>query len=151
MSKEKEDLMTVSSILTLEEYVGHLHSIFWYFPIAFFIAALVADVLFYFGRPKAFNYGSWFIILGVLSCIPTLMTGMTAEVHFDSHNIFVEKHRQLGFMTAISASSYAGLRISAMLWSIPLKPAHYVFLSLLLVALTFWTIDYGWLIRLTQG
>jgi hypothetical protein len=140
----------LSSILTLEEYIGQFHAIFSYVTLAFFLAAFIADLLNYFGRTKALAFGHWFIILGVLSCIPTLFTGIAAEESFTTTNFFLEKHISLGYTTAISASFYAGLRISAMLWSLPLKPLHYVFLSLLMVALVFWTLDYGWLIKLSQ-
>lgn len=135
------------SIVTLEQYVGQLHPIFWYFPLFFFSGALVADLFYYFDRPKAFIIGHWLIIVGVLSFIPTLITGSAAEVNYDAANFFVEKHRHLGFTTAIAGSFYAGLRISAMLWTLPLKAFHYAFLSMLMVAMILWTSDFGWLIH----
>lgn len=141
--------MIMFSVLTYTQFFGQLHSFFWYFPVILFCAALVADFFYYIGRPKALIVGHWLIIAGVLSCIPTLVTGMEAEVNFDPSNLFVEKHRHLGWATAISSSFYAGLRIAAMIWPLPLKPVHYLFLSLLLVALVSWASDYGWLIRIS--
>lgn len=143
--------LPIFSVLTFEQFVGQFHAFFWYFPVVLFTAALIADVLYYRGKKRAFVIGHWLVIAGVVSCIPTLLTGLAAEASFDPGNYLIEKHRYLGFATAISGSFYAGLRISAMLWVLPLKPIHYVFLSLLLVALVFWTSDYGGVIALGKS
>lgn len=131
---------------TTADTISHYHSIFAHFPLILFTAALVTDLLNYFGKSKAFAAGHWLIILGVLACIPTITTGLAAAVPLDPKEYFLEQHRYLGFVTAISGSLYAGLRISAMLWNLPLKPVHYVGASILLVALVSWVSDYGFLI-----
>lgn len=128
------------------ETMSHYHSFFAHFPLILFTAALVTDLLNYFGKSKAFVAGHWLIILGVIFCIPTITTGLAEAAHLDPKEYFLEQHRSLGFATAISASLYAGLRISAMLWKLPLKPVHYVGASILLVALVSWASDYGFLI-----
>ena len=112
-----------------------------------FTAALIADLFHYFGKKKALTVGHWLVILGVLSCMPTITTGLAAQGNFDPNDLIVQKHRYLGFVTGIAGSFYAGFRISAMIWKFPLKPIHYVFLSMLLLALVSWTSDYGALIR----
>jgi uncharacterized membrane protein len=138
--------MSIFSVVTFEYYVGQYHALFWFLPVILFTAALIADLMHYYGKKRAFVVAHWLVIAGVVSCIPTLLTGIAAETSFAPGNVFLEQHRYLGFATGISGSLYAGLRISAMLWYLPLKPVHYVFLSLLLVALVSWTSDYGGLI-----
>lgn len=132
--------------MTFEQTMIEYHNFFFHFPVILFTAALIADLFNYFGKTRAFTAGHWLIIAGLLTCIPTIITGLAAAPAFDSANIFLEKHRSLGFSTAISSSLYAGLRISAMIWALPLKPLHYVGFSILLVALISWTSDYGALI-----
>lgn len=129
-----------------QQAISQYHSFFAHLPLILFTAALVTDLLNYFGKSKAFLAGHWLIILGVLTCIPTITTGLAAATPLDPAEYFLEKHRYLGFVTGISGSLYAGLRISAMLWQLPLKPGHYVWASILLVALISWTSDYGALI-----
>lgn len=123
------------------------HSLFVFFPIFFFTAALVADLFYYFGKTRALTIGHWLIIIGVISCMPAITTGLAAALSFDPTDYLIQKHNHLGFATGISGSFYAGLRISAMVWSLPIKPIHYVFLSMLLLALVSWTSDYGMLIK----
>lgn len=145
-----ENLMTITfAVLTVEQAVGQFHPIFLHFPIVLFTAALIADLLNYFGKKRAFVAGHWLIIIGVITCIPTIITGLAAEVNFNPNDYLLQKHRSLGFATGISGSLYAGLRISTILWNLSLKPIHYLFLSVLLVALVSWTSDYGGLI--TRG
>ena len=139
----------VLAALTLEQTIGQFHPLFLHFPIVLFTAALITDLLNYFGKTHVFAAGHWLIIAGVIFCIPTIITGLEASLSFAPDNYLIEKHRFLGFATGITGSFYAGLRISAMLWKLPLKPLHYVFLSVLLVALVSWTSDYGGLI--TRG
>lgn len=133
----------------LQQMIGQFHPIFLHFPIVLFVAALVTDILNYYGRSRAFSVGHWLIISGVIMCIPTIITGLAAAEAFDATDPFLEKHRYLGFATGIWGSLYAGLRISAMRWELPLAPKHYLGLSALLVALVWWTSDYGGLV--TRG
>ena len=139
------------AVLTTEELVVQLHRLLLYFPIFFFIAALVADILNYYGRNRWLVTGHWLIILGWIFCIPTIITGLTAMQGYDLNDYFVYQHRYLGYATGISASLYAGLRISVMIWKLPLRPIHYVVLSALMVALISWASDYGFLIRSVDG
>lgn len=134
---------------SIDQAVGKFHPLFLHFPIVLFTAALITDLLNYFGKTKAFIAGHWLVIAGVVTCIPTIITGLAAASSFDPTDYLIEKHRDLGFATGISGSLYAGLRISAMLWNLGLKPIHYVGFSVLLVALVSWTSDYGGLI--TRG
>lgn len=131
---------------TPQQLIGQFHSLFFNFPIVLFTGALVTDLLNYFGKSRAFTAGHWLIIAGVVMCVPTIITGLSAAESFDANDYILAKHRSLGYATGISGSLYAGLRISAMCWKLPLLPAHYLGLSLLLVALTSWTSDYGALI-----
>jgi len=132
-----------------EQMVGQFHPIILHFPIVLFTAALVCDITYYFGKAEALNVGHWMIILAVITCIPTILTGLAAALPLDPNNPIVEKHRSLGYSTGIFGSLYAGLRIAAMAWEIPLKAVHFVGLSVLMVALVSWTSDYGGLI--TRG
>lgn len=132
--------------MALEQAIGQFHSLFLYFPIVLFTAAFMADFLNYFGKTGAFIAGHWLVIAGVIFCIPTIITGLAASASFASDGYLIEKHRFLGFATGVLGSFYAGLRISSMLWKLPLKPIHYVFLSVLLVALVSLTSDYGVLV-----
>jgi uncharacterized membrane protein len=140
-------LAYIFAVLTTEELVIHLHNIWVYVPIFLFIGALIADIFNYYGRKHAFSFGNWLVILGWIACIPAIMTGLTAMQGYDLNDYFVSQHRYLGYATGVSASLYAGLRISAMIWKLPLKPVHYVVLSALMVALISWASDYGFLIR----
>lgn len=132
-----------------DEAIGRFHPVFLHFPIVLFTAALVCDLLNYFNKVKAFTAGHWFIIFGTLACIPTIVTGLAAAESFDPTDPILIKHLYLGYATGICGSLYAGLRISAMWWPLPLRPVHYVWLSILMVALVSWASDYGGLI--TRG
>lgn len=144
-----DGILILATALTVEQAMGQLHAMFVNFPIIFFTAALIADLFSYFGKKNALIAGHWLMIIGVVTCIPAIVTGLAAAIGFEPMNGFLEEHRYLGIATGISSSLYAGLRISAMLWSLPLKPLHYVFFSVMLVALVSWTSDYGGLI--TRG
>lgn len=134
----------------VQQVIGQFHAFFVHFPIILFTAALVADLLNYFGKSRAFTAGHWLVIAGVVMCIPAIITGLTAAESFDAADVFLVKHRFLGLATGISGSLYAGLRISAMRWQLPLNPAHYLGLSVLMVALVSWTSDYGALVTQTK-
>lgn len=115
--------------------IGQTHAILIHFPFLLFSAALIADMLNYFGVKGALKVGHWLVILGLLSCIPTLFTGLIAAESFEPGNELVAHHRFLGFTGGVSASLYAGLRISIMVWKIELKSVYYLILSVLLVLL----------------
>lgn len=138
--------ISIFAVLTAEQAIGKLHTMLWIFPMLFFASALVADIFHYFGRKRGFTIAHWLVILGVISCIPVIITGLAAQTSFDPNSYLVAKHRFLGYATGIAGSFYAGLRISAMIWNLPLKPIHYVFLTFLLFALASWASDYGGLI-----
>src|SRR5262245_15477474 len=123
--------------------IGQFHSLAVLFPIIIFTAVLICDLLYSFGKNKAFVIGHWLVIAGVISCMPAILTGLDAAPNFNPENNFLQIHRQLGFATGIASSLYAGLRISAMLWTLPISKNWYLFLSLLLLALVSWTCDYG--------
>jgi uncharacterized membrane protein len=125
------------------EKIGQWHSIFLHFPIILFTAALVCDLLNYFNRSKALMAGHWMVIAAVVMCIPAIITGIAAASALDSNDLFLSKHRTLGYSTGMFGSLYAGLRIAVMKWKFNFKPAHYVGLSILMVALVSWTSDYG--------
>jgi len=148
MNSDAFNFIAILGQLSLRE-IGQYHLIFFYFPIILFTGALIADILNYFGYTRAFKFGNWLIICGVIACMPTLFTGLAAAFSFDQTNPILLKHQSLGYATAISGSFYAGIRISTMFWKLPLLPSHYMGLSLLLVALVTWTCDYGGL--LTYG
>ena len=133
--------------MTIDQVIGQYHSLFLYFPIVLFTGALGADLMNYFGKAKFLVVGHWLIIMGWVFCIPAIITGLSGATGFEPGSYLVEEHGNLGYATGISGSFYAGLRISAMLWKLPLKAIHYVFLSALLVALISWTSDYGFLIH----
>jgi uncharacterized membrane protein len=136
------ELLQVIGFLTVES-VGKAHAIFLHFPIFLFTAALVADLLHYFDNTRASTAGHWLVICAVLMCIPTIITGLAAEIGWNLEDADLIEHRFLGYATGIAGSFYAGLRISAMRWKLPLKPLHYIALSVLMVALVSWTSDYG--------
>lgn len=129
-----------------EIMVGNFHSYIFYVPTILFMAALICDLFNYFGKQSAFIVGHWLIIFGTIFCIPTIVTGLSAALSHNPNDFFLIKHLHLGYATGISGSFYAGIRISSMYWNLPLLPIHYVWLSLLLVALISWTSDYGALI-----
>jgi len=132
--------------------IAQLHSIFFIFPLVCFGGALVADILHYFGKLKSLTWGFWFVIVGVIFCVPTIVTGLANGENYDINNPIFTKHRFFAYATAIFASSYTGLRISFKLWKIPLKPVHFIILSAFLFALTWLTVDYGLLINsLSKG
>lgn len=129
--------------VTLQKLIGQYHAFFFFFPLVLFTAALVMDIWNYFGKKEAFVIGHWLIIAGVVMCVPTILTGLFAAHSFDPQDFIAAEHRLLGYCTGICGSLYAGLRISAMCWKLPLTPVFYLWLSVLLVALVFWTSDYG--------
>lgn len=130
----------------LEQIVGQYHALFAIFPLVLFTGALICDLLNTFGKRKALVVGHWLIIIGVILCMPTLLTGLEAAKDFNPDNDLLSMHRKLGFATAISGSLYAGLRISVMIWKIYIRPNLYLGMSILLVALASWTSDYGLLL-----
>lgn len=127
--------------------IGEFHPYLTFLPILFFTLALFGDLFNQFGKRRGFSFANWCVILGCISCIPTVLTGIYAADFYDAKNVFLHKHTTLGYATAVSASLYAGLRISAMIWQLPLLPSHYVWLSILMLALVSWTSDYGLLIN----
>jgi uncharacterized membrane protein len=128
------------------EAITQFHVYFFYAPLVFFIAALVADIFNYFGYTRAFTIGHWLIIAGVVMCVPTIVSGQIAAYSFDESNPILAKHSYLGNAVGLCGSLYAGLRISTMLWKLPLLPVHYMGMSVLLVALIAWTSTLGGLI-----
>ena len=84
--------------------VGQFHPIILHFPIVLFTAALVCDITNYFGKTEALTVGHWMIILAVITCIPTILTGLAAALPLDPNNPVVEKHRSLGYSTGIFLS-----------------------------------------------
>ena len=127
----------------LEKFIGHYHATFFHILLALLIAALVSDILAYYGKLKSFTLGNCLIISALIVCIPSILTGIAASVNFNHTDYFYVKHQFLGYATGVSCSLYAGLRISAMWWKLPLLPIHYVILSIMMVALVLWTSDFG--------
>lgn len=127
--------------------MSDFHTFFVHFPILLFSAALICDLLHAMGKPKALYLGHWLIILGVLMCIPTILTGLEIPDAAESTDPFVQRHRILGIATGIAGSLYSGLRIAAMWWHLRIRPTFYIGLSVLMVALVSWTSDYGALIK----
>jgi uncharacterized membrane protein len=132
-----------TSMVSLEYTIGQFHSLSVLLPILLFTAVLVCDLLHSFGKRKAFIIGHWLVIAGVIACMPAILTGLEAAQHFKPENDLLETHSWLGFATGISSSLYAGLRISAMLWDLPISKKWYLDMSILLLALVSWTCDYG--------
>lgn len=131
--------------------IGQWHAILVYLPLALFIGALVADILNYFGRAWAFKLGHVLIVLGVVTCIPAITTGLAAAENYDPTNLFLIKHSSLGYTTGVCGSLYAGLRLSAWWWGLPLLPVHYLGFSALMVALVLWASDYGGLVEQSKN
>jgi hypothetical protein len=78
--------------------------------------------------------------------LPVITTGLAEAGNINPEDYILLKHRYLGIAVGVWGSLYAGLRISAMCWDLPLEAKHYAFLSMLMLALIWWTCDYGWLI-----
>lgn len=129
-----------------ENAIGQLHSIFLLFPIILFTAVLICDLTYGMGKQGALKVGHWLVILGLLFCIPTIITGQEAAKSFDPLSPNLQQHLFLGFATGFAASLYAGFRIAAMLWTLRIKSTIYIGLSVLMAALVSWTSDYGALI-----
>lgn len=130
-------------MISLEYTIGQFHSLAALLPIIIFTAVLICDLIHSFGKRKAFIIGHWLVIAGVIACMPAILTGLEAAQHFKPENDFLETHRWLGFATGVTSSLYAGLRISTMLWDIPISKKWYLVMSILLLALVSWTSDYG--------
>lgn len=131
---------------SFEEAVGRFHPVVLHFPIALFTAALVCDLWSYIRKKEDYTVGTWFIVAGLVSCAPTLMTGLAAAESMDLENPILIKHRSLAFMTTAFASFYAGLRISALWWKFEVPGWFYAGLSVIMVAMVSWTADFGGLI-----
>lgn len=138
---------SANPMIPLEFTIGQYHSLAVLLPIMIFTAVVICDLLYSFGKHKAFIIGHWLVIAGVISCMPAILTGLEAAQHFKPENNLLESHRWLGFATGISSSLYAGLRISTMLWKLPISKNWYLFMSILLLALVSWTSDYGILLK----
>lgn len=123
--------------------IGTFHSFVVYFPILFFVLAIVADLFHFYGKSSAFKVGHWCIIFGWIATIPAILTGVAAMQDFKVVDEILLTHRSLGYATGVAASFYSGLRISAMIWTLPLKPGHYLGLSVMMAALVSWTSTYG--------
>lgn len=130
-------------MVPLEYTIGQFHSLSILLPIIIFTAVLICDLIHSFGKPRAFIIGHWLVIAGVIACMPAILTGLEAAKHFQPENDLLKTHSWLGFATGVSSSLYAGLRISAMLWNLPISKKWYLFMSMLLLALISWTCDYG--------
>ncbi|MBA3816960.1 MAG: hypothetical protein H0X29_10685 [Parachlamydiaceae bacterium] len=130
-------------VVPLEYTIGQLHSLTVLLPILIFTAVLICDLIHTFGKPKALVIGHWLVILGLLACMPAILTGLEAAQHYRPESELLENHRWLGFATGISCSLYAGLRISTMLWKLPISKKWYLVMSVLLLALVTWTSDVG--------
>lgn len=137
----------VSPPITLEHAIGQYHSLAALLPIILFTAALICDLVHSFGNRKAFIIAHWLIIAGVVACMPTILTGLEAAKYFKPENEFLATHRWLGFATGITTSFYAGLRISSMIWELPISKKWYLVMSILVLALVSWTSDYGVLLN----
>lgn len=123
--------------------IGQYHSIVLHVPILLFFAALVADIMYYYGKERAVKVGHWLVIAAVVACIPTILTGLAAAMVMDPNDPILAKHQFLGYCTGVCGSLYAGLRISVMCWRLQLRPIYYLILSVSMVALVSWTSDSG--------
>lgn len=134
---------------TLNENIGSYHEFFSHFPVFIFFAALVCDLLYYFGKIQTLKSGHWLVILGVITCMPVLFTGIAA-IQNTMQAPILAKHISLGYMAAVATSVYAGLRISDMWWDLKIPVSLYIMIDLVLIALISWTADYGWLAKLAN-
>jgi len=136
----------IAATKTVEQVFGYYHATLFNFPLILFSTALGCDILFYYDKLRSLKWGHSFVVLGVIMCIPTIVTGLAASVNLDITDSILAKHRMLGYATGMFGSLYAGLRISAMWWDLPLLPKHYIGLSVMMVALISWCCDYGVLV-----
>jgi uncharacterized membrane protein len=134
-----------TSPLLLNEMIGSYHGITAHFPTVLFAAALICDLLYYFGKLSTLKSGHWLVILGVIACMPALFTGIVAAHEITTPSPVLAKHISLGYMTAIGTSLYAGLRISDRWWQLDVPASLYIMIDVVIIALISWTSDYGWL------
>lgn len=125
---------------------GDFHPLLVHFPIVLFSATLVCDLLYNMGKRGALYVGHWLLLAGTFMCIPTLWTGWEAAEAFDPADSYIYIHRLLAFSLGAGGLFYSFLRAGAMLGKWSLHPLGYIILSVMLVALTSYTSDYGGLI-----
>jgi uncharacterized membrane protein len=130
---------------TLNESIGSYHAFTAHFPVLFFAAALIWDLLYYFDKIRSPKGGHWLVIFGVIACMPVLFTGIAAAQHAQVQAPILAKHLSLGYMTAVGTSLYSGLRISDMWWHLEIPASMYIMIDIVMIALISWTADYGWL------
>lgn len=81
-----------------------------HFPIVLFWVAFVYDALSAFFKVNSYPAAHWFVIMGALTAVPTVITGLIA---FQSHinNPFVLMHRNWALATFTCAFFYALYRL----------------------------------------
>lgn len=147
------DMMGIANATTstLNQTIGSYHALMAHVLMAIFAAALVCDVLAYFGKARALQAAHWLVIVGVVACMPVLFTGMAAAQAADVHDPFLARHITLGYTTAVATSLYAGFRIAAMWWHLQVPASFYLMATIIIVALISWTADYGWLFQVPHA
>lgn len=132
-----------------EMKMAQFHPIIVHFPIAFFIAAVVCDLLYAYGKQGAFRFGHWMVICATVMTGPAILTGLQAAKNFDPNDIYVHTHMLMGYASGVSGLIYSAIRILAMKNKLVFPPKIYVAISLVVAALISWGSDYGGLI--TRG
>lgn len=137
------------AVISPEELKGY-HAIALHFPIILLTGALIADMLNYFGVKGTLKIGHYLVILGLISCVPALYTGLLSAQTFNPNDALILHHRFLSITGAIFTSLYAGLRISFLYWKIQFNAIYYLILSVLLVLLFSWIRNSGETIHAEQ-
>lgn len=125
---------------------GSFHPVLVHFPIVLFTAALICDLLNGIGKKSALVVGHWMVIVGALSAIPTVLSGLEASEGFDANDALIYKHYVMGLITLSYGLAYGALRFYQQYKDVQWPPLAYVVLSVILVSCTSMTSDYGGLI-----
>lgn len=124
-------------------WMGFWHPILVHFPIVLFTLALLFDLLFSLSKMASMSMGNWMLIGGTLFLIPNLITGFEARDAFPPDDPAVHSHMIRALIMSFYAFLYTAVRLYLQNKSMQLSPLVYVVSSLFLVALVYWTSDYG--------
>ena len=76
--------VTIILMTQFEEAIGRFHPIMLHFPIVLFTRrAFLRHLGAYFRKTGEYSAGGWLVNAGVLTCIPTLLTGIAASAGMD--------------------------------------------------------------------
>lgn len=123
--------------------IGAFHPILVHFPVVFFTLAVALDLWQYLTQDRTPSYYShWLYLLGALSLIPTIFTGID-ESSNKAETIYLHLHQSLAYFLAILVFTQTAIRLFYLKGLYFISNQYIVFLSVVIFLVVSLTGDVG--------